>query len=473
MDLLKKFINKYKDLFLYQFTVGYNAIINLLAIVFFTRIMTTEELGLYFYSIAIINFLSIVIAFSFQQGISRFNPGKNPEVEIKLLSLYTILTVVGIFIFYSFVMAIKYINLIDIDLKFFSLITFGLLSDSIFKIMLSYFQAHKKVSKYKTATILMNNVRWFLGFYLIYFLSFGYEGLIIAFILGEIISVLLLLPKMFLWSRKLLNKVKFSKLKVYIKYGVPLMGYGLITYFKPLLINEWIKINEGENIIGLFNANFIFGLNVIGLLTTPFLLFMQPIMVENFSKNKSLFFKSLNTFLKMFITSSNLLFLMYVFFQEDIINLVIGSDFRSGSSLILFGIFSAILNGFILILIKPYEMERTTKAIFKMNVINFVVFCLLGYFFYKHIGMVGIAQSYILSNLITVFFLFIIFNNQIDFNIKFILELFLMILFIFLIFFDISLIYISMKQISLVFILGYLVYYLFKVKCWWTIRKEY
>jgi O-antigen/teichoic acid export membrane protein len=423
MKLFLKIFNKHKDLFLYQFAIGYNAIINLLAIIVFTRIMSANDLGLYFYLIAIINFLSIITAFGFQQGILRYNPGRKSKNDSTLIILYSNFLIVFVTIIFLLVLLLSFNQLIDIEIKLLVLIYIGLIVDSVYKIILSFYQAKKLVNDYKLATIIASNFRWIFGFFLVYFFEFDYLGLVGSFILGEFICILLFFHKEALSIGLYFTRYGFKKVKLYMKYGVPLIGYSLITFLKPLLINFWIKINEGEAAIGIFNANFIMGLNVIGLLTTPFLLYMQPIMVEKFHISQSNFFKYLKLFFRLFTFSSLIILLTFIIFQERIIEILIGIEFRSGGILILFGVFSAVLNGLILILIKPYEMWKKTNSIMKLNFASFFVFITLGYFMHLKYSLEGIAYAYILSNLVTSIYLYFLFRTEIQFDRQIIVDL--------------------------------------------------
>lgn len=401
-------------MFLYQFAIGYNAIINLLAIIVFTRLMSAKDLGIYFYLIAIINFLSIITAFGFQQGILRYNPGRNSNKEKKLLFRYATFLFFTVTILFFLLLIISAISLIDIEIKFLILIYIGLIVDSIYKLTLSFYQAHKLVNEYKIATIIASNFRWVFGFFLIYFFGFDYLGLIASFILGEFICILIFTRKEVSIIEFKVNKFELSKIKLYLQYGIPLIGYSLITFFKPLLINFWLKINEGEAAIGVFNANFIMGLNVIGLLTTPLLLYMQPILVEKFSQSQNHFFNQMKYFFRLFTFSSIIILFTYIIFQEKIIEILIGKDFRSGGILILFGIFSASLNGLILILIKPFEMWKKTGSIMKLNLVSFALFLFLGFSMHKYFSLEGIAYAYILSNLFTAVYLLFLFNEKLN-----------------------------------------------------------
>lgn len=416
MITLKKLWFRYKNLFLYQFAIGYNAIINLLAIIVFTRLMSAKDLGIYFYIIAIINFLSIITAFGFQQGILRYNPGRKSRKEKNLLFRYASFLSIVVTILFFLVLITSFMNLIDIEIKFLILIYIGLIVDSIYKITLSFYQAHKQVNEYKVATIIASNFRWIFGFFLVYFFEFNYLGLIASFILGEFICILIFTRNESSIVGFKVNRFELSKIKLYMQYGIPLIGYSLITFFKPLLINFWLKINEGEAAIGIFNANFIMGLNVIGLLTTPLLLYMQPILVEKFSQSQKHFFIQMNFFFRLFTFSSIIILFAYIIFQEKIIEILIGKDFRSGGVLILFGLFSAALNGLILILIKPFEMWKKTGSIMNLNLLNFGVFMFLGFIFHKYFSLGGIAYSYIISNLFTAIYLLFYFKNELKFD---------------------------------------------------------
>ena len=309
--------------------------------VFIARTLGPSDFGLISIGLAILSIFTTFSLLGLNQGLTRmisYYKGKNNFKKIKGAIFSSFKIVFSLSIFFSLVLFLiadkisiiffsepKLINIIKI-------FSFALPFSVLMNLSSSSFLGFKMV-KYKVyIKDIFKNISTFLLIIIFFYFSFNLLRLSLAFLLGYIISAFVglyyLKTKIYPHLKKI-SKTPVWKELIGFSYTLFLSGTVALVmgYTDVLMLGYFDTISN----VGIYNA----ALNTCILITfvlTSFAFIFLPLITELFSKNKKKQIRKIYTTSTRWIFSIVFpIFLIFILFPDNILRILFGPDFVSGS----------------------------------------------------------------------------------------------------------------------------------------------
>lgn len=405
----------------YVFAVVITALVNLLYISVFSRIISSENLGIYFVLIQAVSLGGMIFYGWYIYGVLRYEPSASEGGIKDLIVGHSTIVIFGgaiTILFIAIFLALNFFIEID-EIENIVILSICIFSEGIFRLVTTIFQSRRYSKYYSIAISTLAIGRYGLAF-IIYQLGLNnYYCLLVGYIIAEIIinifSLKILKIRIEISLAKLIINFKQS-LKIYRKYFIysyPLIALALITETKPLVDRLLVSYFIGLADVAIYVSNLSIGIGMLGMVSQPILLTTHSILIrvgDNYGGNKFRYCNYKIMELYIILTSAILLFIALN--SKFISELFLSSELNEGHLYILMGFISAQIGGLSIYLGKPFELYNKTKTMFSIHVLSYFSYLLLSILMIKTYSIVGLAISGIFLSLSTLILQLVILKWQ-------------------------------------------------------------
>ncbi|MHA2098411.1 MAG: oligosaccharide flippase family protein [Candidatus Kariarchaeaceae archaeon] len=381
------------------------AILNLLAITIFTHLLGPREYGTY--SLIIVS-ISIVLMtlFAWLNSVNlRFVEEHRVESTLDtMLStlIFTCLMIYVAFIVIAFI-ALKYIGeYVDKRIIYLHLLGLILLGAKAgYNLIMSNIRAMRHRKKLVVYSVLESIGSIVIPVTLITLLNVGADGIIlgVATVCALLFSNELIVLKN-RWKIRISN-YSIKDLRVYMSYGIPLIGVGMgslmLSSADIYLIKYYLNIDN----VGIYSAAYSFGNNTIAILYTVLISASFPVVIQVF-EHKGLRETSL---LLTRITSIYFVLLLPALFgiiilSKDIVLIMLPDEFHKSMYVIPLISSGVFFLGMTNIIYFPFTLKKKTGLILVNVSIVVIINIILNIIFIPLLGIIGAAITTLISYLI-------------------------------------------------------------------------
>lgn len=453
----------------YGSQIGYVVIANIVLLLLgFIRLpVLSKGLGTTLYGIwSLINVtISLIVPFTllgFSVSIVRFLAAEKNKNRIRedFLSAYFIVFISGSVISTFLFLFSDYLAVIifrDINSStYIKLASILILLNSINGLTLSFFRTFKKIGLYTTITLIQKSLEVGL---IILFILLGLKliGAITAIIINGVIFNLI---GLFIILKQIgFHFPKFSHLKSYLKYGVPLTLNSAILWIIHSSDRYMISYFMGVTAAGIYSASYRLG-DYTSFFLMPIGIVLFPTITKFYNEEN---LNEVKTYLKyslkylMIITIPSAFGLSIL--AKPILKILTTPEFISGSAVIPFIAFGAVLFSFYQICVYIIHLVKRTELTVRLLGISAGLNILLNIILIPRMGIIGAAiatlVAYGVLGILTVVVTrrYLKFNLNISFMLKSIFSSTIMVVCIWLIN------PVSLVSVSISILLGILVYF--------------
>lgn len=378
------------------------------------RNLTTEEYGLFFSVLVLINFLTLFKYFGLDRALVKYIPEfqvkkKTPQIKTVLSTVLLTKSVLALIIsialfFLSPFLAEHYFKtpLADIILKVFAVIFMISVTRDFFR---SVFQGYQKMTAFSMNYFSENLI------ILIFVLGSFYYGLglmavVFAHLLVHLVNFFIFLPFFNKFTKTSFFSTDYSYpiFKKLIKFGLPSMVGGLgnmiVVYTDTLILTCFRSLSE----VGIYNAVVPTAM-LLNFLALSLVQAIFPLMSELWAKRKRKFIKAgIRLIDKYLFVIAFPLTLIIFSFPQIIIKLLFGQEYVAGSttlSVLVFAVLFLIIGATNLNIVSALgKPKMATKIMMIAALFNFVT----NLAFIPLFGMLGAA----VTSLFSYFIVFII-----------------------------------------------------------------
>jgi len=367
----------------------------------------SSEYGLLSLALVIVSFISIFAALGLRTGVARYVAyfkGKNNNKKIKgtiisSLKLSLPFTLVLTFLLFIFSEEISIFFFHNADLipilKISSLaLPFISFSDLFLAVIIGFQKIEYKVL---IKEILETVIKLILTFIVIYF---GYHllGVTIVYVLSIIITAILsfyfLQKKIFPFFKTKVATTLITR-ELFI-FSIPLIFSSVLTlvikWTDVLMIGYFKTTSE----VGIYNVALPTA-NLLVIVPTSLMAIFMPIITEFYSKRKFKEIKHISMINSKWIFFLNFpLFLLILFFSEDILSIMFGPEYVSGGTALLILIFGYMVRSLFHVPATILTMLKKTKLLFCIGLVSAISNVVLNILLIPRMGIVGgaIATSF-------------------------------------------------------------------------------
>lgn|GEM_PF-2859539 len=323
----------FKHTFVYFLSKGIPGILSFIAILFYSKILTPAEYGIYSLIISIVGIINIIFFDWFRFGMSRFLPeyiaeDKRDEFllfvknKIQLAILISIIVTIIAYLIYP------YVRYLDINKTIILYIGILVILQYVFTLLTQIFITELKPNDYMKSNFIKSFFATVIGIVLVY-LGFGYMGLIIAMIFSFIFSVLYSIYKInfprvnfnFKLDRELLKKITIYSLPLSASAG---LSY-ILSYSNRFIISHYRSVEE----TGLFSLGYDFSQQTIGVFISIAATSAFPIAMKLYTEqgNSGELKKHMNKSLQMIFFIALPIVVVFCATSHDLTHLLLGKKF--------------------------------------------------------------------------------------------------------------------------------------------------
>lgn len=324
-----------KDLLRYFPAQAVPALLSIIAIPLFTRILSTEQFGQY---ALIMSSVAIMVALQgwLTMAIIRFYPAVCEQEVAVLVRTAFWAQLVSVFLLSSLVFILTSLFL-ETDIMFQRLINAALvlfILQSIFYLLTHVLRARLKASAYSFFMVWTKFTGLGLGIFLTVHLQLGPVGILY----GVVFGIITVLP--FLWQQafagvQVVGPVSTTLLRELALYGIPLVVGNLGAWVLSQSDRYLIQIFYGTREVGLYSSAYWISENSIRLLGMLFMLASGPLLASVWEKQGQEASKHL------FATVTRLYLIMgvpavvgMVALAEPLMQVLTGPEFSSGYTIV-------------------------------------------------------------------------------------------------------------------------------------------
>ena len=394
-------------------SVIFPAIFNLLLIATAGRYISAGELGIYYLKLSIVNLGAIIFGNWMQQSIVRFESGGVDILEEKR-SFHLLFLLFSSIVILSISISVKGLSNVMSSLDLIDSFIVALIVVEIwYKNFMSVLQSENNANEYSIFTSIFYGLRYFIAWFLFWYYGLlSHVSLLIGWLVAEIIVVMIIffrlsyhqhihLLRAFIFQLKR-HKSKFLK---YSSYGLPMLGFMLISEARPFADRVIIMFFQQEAQVGVHGSNYTLGINAISLISLPLLLsFHTHLMsIANSVPFDSDFFKmNLRNAMKIYLILTTIVSVTIIpnsmFFSE----FIFGKELGSGFYVIPLTMLGSLITGLSIYAGKGLEATQRTVTMLIANCIIFIVAVSTTVIFVYYFGYIGAAYGYIAAGVVSV-----------------------------------------------------------------------
>lgn len=366
-----------------------------------TRLLPIEEVGYYTLYQAIFNILIPVLTLSIDSSI-LLNYFKLEYGEFKRYFTHGII----LFLFFyliTFILVSLASNSISNILEFpatWLQVTMLIIVFQFFNTLRkNLWQVKKQALKFGVFSVLLTLLKNLSGLAIIYFFSYGWQGIILGHLIGALI---LALYSIFTFLREKLFVYNFNNLiiKDIIKIGGPLSLHSIGTWLSNSVNRIIISSLIGKAAVGSFGIGATFGmvLTVIQVaVNNAYVPYLFDKLKTNFQKDKILIIKITYLYYIAIIAASVALSL----FGYNFVGLIFGEEYSETKKFIIPIIFASAFNGMYKMHVNYLFFIKKTFEIAKITLFSGCTNVILSYLMIQEWGFMGAAYSTLFIQILT------------------------------------------------------------------------
>ncbi|BCE00389.1 oligosaccharide flippase family protein [Marinicellulosiphila megalodicopiae] len=370
-------------------------VLNFLTISVYSRYFTPEEYGYYSIILSII-LLTLGFVFSWVDLSSmRFYTSeseKDNEQTNTVTNFFIIYTSLSLLIFITMNLVYSFTNLIPFSLLLWQIIILAIVSEVIFIAVNTYIRLIKnKLNLYALFLIIRTTTAFLVGWYLVYN-KFSYQGAVIASLISFTVPLLFLIFKSKIWKNISFSYTNINTIKEIAQFGIPLVFVMVIQSAINATDRFLLAGVMGVDIAGqysvsqdLVNKLFIFLALIINKVTYPLIIKAY----DNFGESAAI--KQLNINITLLLGVSIPALLVMMFYPANLINVLIGQDFRETSiQLMPYQVSIALINCMTMFyIILPFHIKKKTKQLILPSLVGLLSNLIVGWLCIKYMGIYG------------------------------------------------------------------------------------
>ncbi|MFZ4456097.1 MAG: oligosaccharide flippase family protein [Bacteroidales bacterium] len=368
-------------------------LLNVIAIIYVTKIFRPESFGLFSYMIS----QSLLLATVADLGIRNIairTIARDISLKNKIISTSVISILISNFVLYLIYYIYNY--------KFGSLSNTQVLLVSIssFVICLSAITEYAFIGLQKMANIAMSGIAYSLIWLTIVLLLRGHEIsinlLFLFYISTTAIKPLILGVKLILkFNLKLELANFFSNYKILLKESSPYWGLVLVALPANYLANNFLEINSTIDQVGYFSLATKFALP-ISMILNVLLSALFPNISVIWASDPDRFNRLVNKSVPIFIITGGILAFFLTIILKPIFNIFFASEYLSAVLICKIQVWYTVLMGCCSLIGTIWGAMNKEKLAFKMAIINSIINTPLLWFGSKY-GGYGLSIAYVLS----------------------------------------------------------------------------
>lgn len=382
------------------------AVVALLTMSVFTRLLSKAEYGNYSLALSYITFLLAISSQWLQQSINRFLPGETNQgkKEIYIKAIVTGLIYVSLFlIVFNGISLLVFKDYFKSWNQYIVPAVLLLLSTLLYQTVSTLLQSQLRGKFYSYVNSINAVIKFLLGVTFISMVQLHGEGLIWAAFISQTLMVVAILKKLELPSLKGLfqdSKIK-GALNEFFVYGFPMIGWFLSSTLLDLGDRFVIQYFKGAGEVGIYSATYTLIQGGVGLIAAPVLLAAHPFLMKAWGEKD-------NERTKLWLTNIINWFWVFIFalcgtiwfMSNEISSLFLGKAFAGGKT-----IMPVVLAGFVFWQLgsyahKPLEFHNKTVFLMTANIAVAVVNVILNVLSVPHWGYQAAAYSTFISYLL-------------------------------------------------------------------------
>ncbi|HBZ60794.1 MAG TPA: hypothetical protein DEO30_07840 [Lactococcus sp.] len=372
------------------------------------------DLGRFDYQNTIASFLAPIMFLAVWEGILRFGLNENNREKLTSLISTTVFFGLGATIFWAIILPFPYLRIFN-TLPYVHLFIISLLLQPILSTLQIAVRGIKESKNYVISGIISTFVNVGLLIFLVVFLRLGLLGLLLSFLIGNLVNVLYLL-----FGSSLLKYISFKAidknlLKKLLKFSWPLIFNLVFVWFLGGYVMFYLGSFVGSDETGFFSfANkfasivAMFG-SVLGMATIEDTIITSENdnFIESFAKKNTEMFK-------MFLNVGILLLPVIGMYYFTLGNSAYQNTLIIVPFLLMASIFQAMATNVGNIMIVHQKTKAIAVASLLVGIFN-AIFCFVGYHF---LGLTGVCIAYLFASFLLFLFRYKMGQKIQNYNLK-------------------------------------------------------
>ncbi len=382
-------------------------IINLLALLIYTRIFTTEDYGNFYLAMAAVSVLSILGSNWLVESVTRFYAKSELRKDLDsffstIVYTYVLSTLLilglaigGILIFSG--------KISDDFLPFLGMGIAVYITTSIYNILLYTLRASLQAKSFSVYQILLSAGKLGVVLIIVFLFKIGAISLLIAFIFIQVPLLFFLFKKFSILRRFKLEYVSKECIKEFFKFGSPFIISGLSVWLLLLSDRYILNFFKSSAEVGIYSVSYSMVDRSVALLYTILMLAAHPIIIYTWEeKGKEVTQKLIKDLSRYFFMICIPAFLGISVLSREIFAVLVGKDFAESFKLVPFFAFCSFCGGLFQYVGKGFEIYKKTLLLAFIIFLSGALNVVLNILFIPQYGAVGagIAKSISYAGLI-------------------------------------------------------------------------
>ncbi|ULO08642.1 polysaccharide biosynthesis C-terminal domain-containing protein [Paenibacillus sp. 19GGS1-52] len=377
------------------------ALLTLISTAIFTNLLDTSEYGYFMLAMSVINILTAVSAEWLKQSIARYLPGVMENEKILKIKSSIFLSVIYILILFIFVSIIAAPLFMD-KIHLYVFIVILTILNIIYFILLVILQSELKSGLYSIFNLILSIFKLAFPIILIYKFNESVNQILLGYILALIFIIIPMFINVKIRIRITIKSYKdpviTQYIKSFVKYGLPMIMF----FLSAQLLNSGdrfiIQIFYGADQVGIYSANYSLIYGGIGLISTPIMLAVSPMIMRLKISNRNSEVQGLISKMTTYYLAGAIPFIVLIFLLgNDAVSILLDHKFATSNYLI--GIISI---GFVLWQLsmyghKVYEVSDKTLNMMIYSIITAVANIVINFLLVPSFGLIGAAWATSLS----------------------------------------------------------------------------
>ncbi len=354
----------------------------------YTSFLSTSEYGSVDLIITYVSLLAPIITLQLEMAMFRFliDARDNDDEKKKLISNNYICLII-----FSVVFTILYLIVMSfIHFKFTLVVLFYILATIFMSNAMQIARGLGKNKVFAYASIINAIILVISNIYLLVFLHFGMYGMLLSFVIANVITFIYLVFSLGLYKHIDFKKASFDKTKELIKYSLPLIPNGISWWIINAADRTIISAVLGTAANGIYAISNKFPAILSSLGTVFSLSWSESASLHINDKDRDSFFSSVcNNSLKIFGSLSILIIAVIPF----VFGVLINPNFNEAYKYIPILVLGALCNNMVICYSAIYIAKKLTKKVMNTSIMSAVINIVINLVLIKFIGIYAAAIS--------------------------------------------------------------------------------
>lgn len=278
-----------------------------------------------------------------------------------------------------------------------------LITEIAFLNLNTVFQAGLRAREYAVFRITGSILRLALALVFVFYVTKDVAGLIAGAAVAQLLVVYPMARglKHLQGGKRLRMAFDPGLLRTFAAYGLPIIGWTLGSQILALSDRFVIEAFRGSSEVGIYSANYNIVSFGFGLATTPLVMAAHPLIITAWEKKRRDEVPGIITeFSRIYVLVALLIIVLVSAFSAEIVNLLLGSQFREGHIIMPFVLAGVGVWGVSMFGHKGLEVAEKTRVMLSLVAVSAVVNVVLNLVFVPRYGYfaaaVTTAASYVL-----------------------------------------------------------------------------